>query len=237
MANTVKYYLDKIQLESEQHDLLLKAASVEATYNGAVMTLDDVLTAIYGSLSSVPTTNAMNTAISSAIAASGHAHFEKVSAVPDVADAQENVLYLVPNAKTKHLDMYAKVAGETEGSFTMEWLDDTTVDLSGKLDKVTGAVAGNLPVLDADGALADSGRKMGGAVLAEAPDADTLATEKAVATAIENQPTATSSAKGLMSAGDKARLDGIRGVRYGAEPPADMKDGELFIRVVTTAEA
>lgn len=44
---------------------------------------------------------------------------------------------------------------------------------------------------------------------------------------------ATTEASGLMSAADKARLDGLRGVRCGAEPPADMKDGELFVRVVS----
>jgi len=43
---------------------------------------------------------------------------------------------------------------------------------------------------------------------------------------------ATSTANGLMSKEDKARLDGIRGVRYGTEPPADMQDGEMFIKVV-----
>ncbi len=44
---------------------------------------------------------------------------------------------------------------------------------------------------------------------------------------------ATTTANGLMSAADKTRLDGIRGVRYGAEAPADMQDGEMFVRVVT----
>lgn len=70
-------------------------------------------------------------AVQSGIAASGHAHFEKVAAVPAVADAQENVMYLVKNAKTGHYDIYAKVAGEAEGEYIMEQLDDTTVDLSG----------------------------------------------------------------------------------------------------------
>lgn len=44
---------------------------------------------------------------------------------------------------------------------------------------------------------------------------------------------ATAEASGLMSAADKARLDGIRGVRYGTEPPDDMRNGELFVRVVS----
>ncbi len=44
---------------------------------------------------------------------------------------------------------------------------------------------------------------------------------------------ATTTTAGLMSAEDKMRLDGLRGVRYGTEPPADMQNGELFIRVVS----
>ena len=47
---------------------------------------------------------------------------------------------------------------------------------------------------------------------------------------------ATTEKAGLLSAADKARLDGIRGVRYGTEAPADMKDGELFVRVISVAE-
>ena len=44
---------------------------------------------------------------------------------------------------------------------------------------------------------------------------------------------ATTEKAGLMSAADKTRLDSIRGVRYGTEVPADMKDGELFVRVIS----
>ncbi len=239
MANT-KYYLEQIKLENEQRELLFKAANVEVTYNGELMTLAAALTDVYGSISALPTTAAMNAAISSAISASGHAHFEKVAAVPEASTAKENTLYLVKNVKTHHYDIYAKIAGDTEGSFTMELLDDTTVDLTGKLDKVTGATAGNLPVLDAEGALADSGKKLGGAALAETPDADTLATEKAVADGLAGKVDK-EEGKGLSSndytTAEKNRLAALRGVRYGAAPPDDMQNGELFIRVVTTTEA
>ena len=76
-------------------------------------------------------------AINTAISKSGHASFQKVDAVPKVDAAQENILYLVMNAATKHYDIYAKISGSS-GSYTMELLDDTTVDLSGKVDKVPG---------------------------------------------------------------------------------------------------
>lgn len=44
---------------------------------------------------------------------------------------------------------------------------------------------------------------------------------------------ATTTANGLMSKEDKARLDSLRGVRFGSEIPADLKDGELFVQVVS----
>ena len=78
-----------------------------------------------------------------AIAATGHAHFEKVEAVPDAGTAKENVLYLVMNQQTKHYDIYAKV----EGAVVL--LDDTTVDLSGyatkeQLEAVSGGLGGTV---------------------------------------------------------------------------------------------
>ena len=59
-----------------------------------------------------------------------------------------------------------------------------TINLSTKIDKVSGATANNLPVLTAEGGLSDSGKAIGGATLAGSPNANTLATEVAVQTAI-----------------------------------------------------
>ncbi len=71
-------------------------------------------------------------AIQAAIAATGHAHFEKVDAVPEASAALENVLYLVMNGTTQHYDIYAKVDGE------VVLLDDTTVDLTNYVQKEEG---------------------------------------------------------------------------------------------------
>lgn len=76
-------------------------------------------------------------AINTAISKSGHASFQKVDAVPKADAAQENILYLVMNTTTKHYDIYAKIKGSSD-SYTMELLDDTTVDLSDKVDKEAG---------------------------------------------------------------------------------------------------
>lgn len=71
-------------------------------------------------------------AIQTAIAKTGHASFKKVDAVPDAETAVENVLYLVMNNKTKHYDIYAKVENE------VVLLDDTTVDLTNYVEKEEG---------------------------------------------------------------------------------------------------
>lgn len=76
-------------------------------------------------------------AVQAAIAKTGHASFQKVDAVPAADSAKENVLYLVMNTTTKHYDIYAKIKGDGD-SYTMERLDDTTVDLSGYVQKVSG---------------------------------------------------------------------------------------------------
>ena len=59
------------------------------------------------------------------------------------------------------------------------------LNVNNKVDKVVGTV-NNLVGFAAEGALKDSGKKSGGATLAESPDANTLATEAAVKSAVDN---------------------------------------------------
>lgn len=75
--------------------------------------------------------------VKTAVAGSKHTSFQKVSSVPAAADAKEDVMYLVMNSVTKHYDIYAKIADDA-GNFKMELLDDTTVDLSGYVQKEAG---------------------------------------------------------------------------------------------------
>jgi len=82
--------------------------------------------------STYQTKTEVDTAIGAAIAASGHAHFEKVDSIPTADAAEENTLYLVMNTTTNHYDIYAKVGEE------VVLLDDTTVDLSNYVTKETG---------------------------------------------------------------------------------------------------
>ena len=73
-----------------------------------------------------------------AISKAGHASFQKAESVPTAEEAQENILYFVKNAKTGFYDIYALVDG------SVEWLDDTTVDLDGYVtdEELTAALAG-----------------------------------------------------------------------------------------------
>ena len=108
----------------------------------------EALTVRVGNIEAAGYQNAeqVQTAIQAAIAASGHAHFEEVDAVPSAADAQENVMYLVMNEETSHYDIYAKVGD------AVVLLDDTTVDLSAyaKTAEVTAAISSAITGLNID---------------------------------------------------------------------------------------
>lgn len=69
------------------------------------------------------TATAIGEAIQAAIAATGHASFKKVEAVPAVEVAEDNILYLVMNADTGYYDIYAKVDN------VVVRLDDVSVNL------------------------------------------------------------------------------------------------------------
>lgn len=96
--------------------------------------------------------------------------------------------------------------------------DALSAAIGGKVDKVAGK---GLSTEDFTAALKSKLESMP-AITSAQVTAWTNKAEKTVATA---------SADGLMSKADKARLDGLRGVRYGATAPADMQDGEMFVRV------
>lgn len=219
MANT-KAYLEQVKYQGEMHNLLMKAAQVEVEVDGAKATLAAVLTDISSEISSLPTTQAVNSAISTAISQSGHARFTKVSAIPAVEEAEENILYLVLNERTNHYDIYAKIKGNDD-TYTVELLDDTTVDLTNYILKVTSAVENNIATFTADGSAKDSGKKIGGATLSTSPNADTLATEAAVSS-------------GLAIKADKTEIDALPRVHVGTEIPEDMKNGDLFIHIVSS---
>lgn len=83
------------------------------------------------------TATRIKTEFLAAIAASGHAIFQKADAVPTPETAQENILYLVKNNGTGYYDIYALVDG------AVEWLDDLSVDLDDYVtsEELTQAIA------------------------------------------------------------------------------------------------
>ena len=170
-------------------------------------------------------------AINTAISKSGHASFQKVDAVPKADAAQENILYLVMNTTTKHYDIYAKIKGDGD-SYTMELLDDTTVDLSGKVDKVAGKGLSTNDYTTAEKTklegVAEGANKYvhpsytaktsglyKGTVDATGHVSAVAAVTKDDITALgipgqdTTYPEATTTKAGLMSAADKSKLDGM----------------------------
>lgn len=103
-----------------------------------VVSMDDLASALKELIESKQDAAQVSTAIQTAIAQSGHAHFEVVETVPAVEAAVDNVMYLAMNSATGHYDIYAKAGG------AMVQLDDTTVDLSSYVtaQALSDAVAG-----------------------------------------------------------------------------------------------
>ena len=170
-------------------------------------------------------------AINTAISKSGHASFQKVDAVPKADAAQENILYLVMNTTTKHYDIYAKIKGSSD-SYTMELLDDTTVDLSGKVDKVAGKGLSTNDYTTAEktklaGIAEDANKYVHPSYTAKTSGlykvtVDATGHVSAVAAVTKGDitalgipgqdttyPEATTAKAGLMSAADKTKLDGM----------------------------
>lgn len=173
----------------------------------------------------------VSSAIQTAISKSGHASYQKVSAVPAVDAAQENILYLVMNTTTKHYDIYAKIKGDGD-TYTMEQLDDTTVDLSGYVekeagkglsdenftaalkDKLDGIAAGANKYVHPTHTAAASGLYKTtvdeeGHVTATTPVTKDDITNLGIPAQDTTYGKATAAADGLMAAADKSKLDGM----------------------------
>lgn len=173
----------------------------------------------------------VSSAIQTAISKSGHASYQKVSAVPAVNAAQENILYLVMNTTTKHYDIYAKIKGDGD-TYTMEQLDDTTVDLSGYVekedgkglsdenftaaykDKLDGIAAGANKYVHPTHTAAASGLykttvDAEGHVTATTPVTKSDITKLGIPAKDTTYGKATAEADGLMAAADKSKLDGM----------------------------
>lgn len=215
------------KIESIKVNGTAQSIAADKSVNISVPTKTSQLTNDSSFQTSAQVVEAINTAISK----SGHASFEKAASVPAVDAAKENVLYLVLNTTTKHYDIYAKIKADN-GSYTMELLDDTTVDLSGKVDKVAGKGLSTNDYTTAEknklaGIAEGANKYVHPSYTAKASGlykvtVDATGHVSAVAAVTKGDITAlgipgsdtqysnaTASTAGLMSAADKAKLDGM----------------------------
>ena len=215
------------KIESIKVNGTAQSIAADKSVNISVPTKTSQLTNDSSFQTSAQVVEAINTAISK----SGHASFEKAASVPAVDAAKENVLYLVLNTTTKHYDIYAKIKADN-GSYTMELLDDTTVDLSGKVDKVAGKGLSTNDYTTAEknklaGIAEGANKYVHPSYTAKASGlykvtVDATGHVSAVAVVTKGDITAlgipgsdtkygnaTATAPGLMSAADKAKLDGM----------------------------
>lgn len=224
MAN-ISYILNQIKINGALQDLITKSNgdNVKVTYDGTEQTLTSALSTILANIKALPTSAGVSQNIQDAIdnliggAPATYDTLKEISdyiaAHPDVSDAL-NAAIATKADKTEFETV--KAAVEALGNLsTKDKVAEDDLDTS-LAQKVNAVVEGkhnhaNKSVLDG--------------ITAEKVTAWDSKADKTIAT---------SSAAGLMSSADKSRLDGIRGVRYGTEPPSDMLDGELFVKVVET---
>ena len=86
-----------------------------------------------------------------------------VSSLPTASADTMNKIYLVPSASSQTgniKDEYITIRSGSEGSYTYSWeqIGSTAIDVSGKADKVSGAISGHFAGLDGNGNLTDSGK-------------------------------------------------------------------------------
>lgn len=259
MAGT-KYILEQIKIEGVLQDLLAKSngENVQVTYNGTSQTLTAALAAILSDIGTKASSTDLSTVsgkvstligsdndksarviAGEVLAAAGKLERKKVNSVADIdptAEHADEFIYMVPKTKTEsgdEYDEYMVIDGKVER------VGDWKVDLSDYLTKVTGATQDDIAVLNTDGTLKDGGKKLSDFVEKEtgkglsANDYSDAEKQK-VADAYADRHTHTNkTVLDGITAEKVAAWDGIRGVRYGTEAPADMQNGELFVRVVS----
>lgn len=156
--------------------------------------LSDEIEALKTLIGTIPVTAAAKDVVSyvdekvaAAVAAADHLKRKIVGSVDEIEtdeDDAEQYIYMVPKDDDEDGDSYDEymvIDGEVEK------VGNWAVDLDDYAQKVSGAVNGNLAGLDTNGNLTDSGKKAGGDELSDSPDSNTLATEKAVAAALEDK--------------------------------------------------
>lgn len=257
---TTKYILEQIKIGEQFQDLIAKSTgeNVSVNYNGEAMNLAMALTNIYNAVSKAQTTENVQALIDTAInnlidGAPGT--YDTLKEIADYIKDHEDVVKGLNAAigdKASQTDFNAlKAVVEGLGALAAkDTVSESDLDsaLATKvnaahgsahthtdLDELNKIVSGKVAAWDAKAEKTEATGTAAG--LMPAADKAKLDAMPAITTATwdskADKTVASTSANGLMSSGDKQRLDTLRGVRYGATPPSDMKEGELFVRVVT----
>lgn len=146
-----------------------------------------IMTAWDAESADVPTAQLVATAIANAINAANTALEAKIAAKMDklAGTSDDSGRIVIVDANGTGVAIGTLTIGDlvtkTELNSAVSNLQQA---INGKVDKVVGTVD-NLVSFAADGAIQDSNKKVGGAALADTPDENTVATEKAVAAATE----------------------------------------------------
>lgn len=222
MAGT-KYILQQIKIEGILKDLIAKTDGDNTTviYNGTEQPLTSALAAILASISALPTGSDVDTKISAAIG-------NLVNGAPETGDTLKELFDLIGSNSDAMATLNAAIGNKANAA-----------DLTAAVARIAALEAKKVAEADLDTALAEKLNDAAAANHSHSNKAvlDTITAEKVASWDDKAEKTAaTQEADGLMSAADKTRLDGIRGVRYGTTAPDDMNDGELFIKVVSTTE-
>ncbi len=222
MANTT-YILDQIKINGALEELIAKSNgdNVKVTYDGTVQSLTDALAAVLAGIKALPDDAKVDGKIKTKID-------ELIGGAPAAYDTLNDIAAYI----SEHQEIYEGLVATVGSKAAKADFDALKAAVDG-----LGALAAKDKVAEADldTALAEkvNAAAEGNHSHSNKTVLDGITAAKVAAWDGKAEKTAaTTSASGLMSAADKTRLDGIRGVRYGASAPSDMLAGELFVKVV-----
>lgn len=238
MANT-KHILSKIKINDVLQDIIAKTTGeyVTVTYNGKETTLASALASIFAHISNLPT----DTGIDEKIEAAKQVVEDKIlgGVVPETMDTIKEIADYVEQHKEVAEALNAAIGNKVD---KIEGKGLSTEDFTTEFR----AILENLPTITADDVENWNNKvdKVEGKGLSTNDFTDDLKTkldnmisvteeEKENWNNKANNTVATAEANGLMSKEDKTKLDEMKGIRVGETIPADMKDGEIFVQVVT----
>lgn len=220
-----KYILEQIKIEGELQTLLTKTDTdnVAVRYKDADTTLTAALAGILADLAARPTDSDLSSAISTAIdglIGGAPETYDTLKEIADYITSHEEVVEALNSAIGNKLDksIFDTFKGTVAKLGALAGKDKVTEnDLdAGLAEKVNAASEGNHSHANKDvldGITSAKVQEWDGAAAAQHSHANQTELDK-------------------IAVGDKAKWDGIRGVRSGVSVPEDLKDGELFVKII-----